>query len=231
MQLDLRIPENALAITAPYLVSKLEGNRREALRLAVEQGLGRGVSAADLELHMIVPAQREVGRLWEENRISVAQEHLATSISQLVLAHLYEHLPRAVANGLRALVACPPGELHDLGARIGADFLEMAGFEVQFLGANVSTERIVQFVQRERPHLLGLSATMSFHLPALRSTVAAVRAVAPKLPIVVGGGLLESTPGLGDALGVEAFGRSAEELARTCLHLLAEASTPLVATP
>jgi MerR family transcriptional regulator, light-induced transcriptional regulator len=231
MQLDLRIPATALAITTPYLVAKLEGNRREALRLAVEQGLERGVSAAELELHMIVPAQREVGRLWEENRISVAQEHLATSISQLVLAHLYEHLPRPATNGLRALVACTPGELHDLGARIGADFLEMAGFQVQFMGANVATERLVEVVQQERPHLLGLSATMSFHLPALRATIAAVRAVSPKLPIVVGGGLLESTHGLGDSLGVEAFGRSAEELARTCVTLLRATGTPTVLTP
>jgi hypothetical protein len=68
--------------------------------------------------------------------------------------------------------------------------------------------------------LLGLSASLGFHLTGLRAAVAAARTVAPLLPIVVGGRLLESMPGLAGELGVQAFGASADQLARTCRLLL-----------
>src|SRR5690349_3730573 len=75
-----------------YVEAQLAGDRDAAIRLLMEEGLEKGVSVAELQLDVIQRAQREIGRLWQENKISVAQEHLATAISQLVLAHLYRHL-------------------------------------------------------------------------------------------------------------------------------------------
>lgn len=206
-------------MTPTYLRAVLANDSAGALRV-VEGGLEAGVSAAALELRLIVPAQQEIGRLWQENQITVAQEHLATSIAVLAVARLYPALPRTAPHGLSALVACVEGEQHDLGARIGADFLEMAGFEVRFLGANVSAPRLVEALERQPVNLLGLSASLRFHLQGLRSAVAAARTVAPLLPIVVGGQLLESTPGLAEELGVQAFGASADQLAHACRLLL-----------
>jgi methanogenic corrinoid protein MtbC1 len=219
--LEFTLPTSALPLTVPYLQAVLANNSAEALRLAMQDGLASGVAPSDLHLRMILPAQREVGRLWQENAISVAQEHLATAITQLVMSHLYPHLPRVEPNGLSVLVACVAGELHDVGARMGADFLEMAGFEVRFLGANVPVDKLLASLREQLPHLLGLSATMHFHQPALRATVAAVREAYPQLPIAVGGGLLESSPRLADELGVLAYGESAEALADKCRKLLA----------
>jgi len=217
--LEFQLPRNALPITPAYLRATLAGNHGEALRVALDEGLHAGVSPSALQLRMILPAQREVGRLWQENVISVAQEHLATAVSQLVLSHLYPHLPRPHGNGTRVLVACVEGELHDMGARMGADFLEMAGFEVRFLGANVPVARLVEAMREEAPQLLGLSATMHFHLPALREAIGAVRSVAPMLPIVVGGGLCEAVPSLEAELDVQGAGCNAEELAARCREL------------
>jgi MerR family transcriptional regulator, light-induced transcriptional regulator len=220
MRFSFSLPDSALELTAAYLQATLIGDAGEAVRLAMEQGVSAGVSPAELELRMILPAQREVGRLWEENRISVAQEHLATSISQLVMSHLYAHLPRPVPNGRRILVACVEGELHELGARMGADFLEMAGFDVHFLGAHVPHDVLREAVRERAPDLLGLSATMPFHRPALEKAVAQVRTVAPLLPIIVGGAFVEQMPGLGASLGVQACGADAEALVSQVRGLL-----------
>ena len=203
-----------------YLAAQLEGQRHEAVRLIMEEGLGAGVSVPDLELLVIGPAQREIGRLWQENRITVAQEHMATAISQLAMAQLYRHLPRDPANGKRVTVACVEGELHEVGARIASDFLEMAGFDVEFLGANVPTDSLVQWVQDARPDLLCLSATMSFHLPALTEAIERVRALLPALPIAVGGHAFEWARGLEDRLGVTFYGKDARALvAGACREL------------
>ncbi len=52
-------------LTRSYLAAQLAGDRREAVRLLMEEGIGRGNSVIDLHLRVIQEAQREIGRLWE----------------------------------------------------------------------------------------------------------------------------------------------------------------------
>jgi len=198
-----------------YLAAQLAGDRRKALRLVIEEGVERGVSVPDLHLQVIEPAQVEIGRLWQENTITVAQEHLATAISQLVVSHLYRYLPAATANGKRVIVACAEGELHEMGARMAADFLEMAGFDVRFLGANVPAAGLAAMVREVRPHLVVLSAATTLCFPGLRSTIAAAReAGGPTLPILVGGHAFTQGDFCGAPGGVIYAWASAESLVR-----------------
>lgn len=178
-----------------YLAAQLAGDRQEALRVVLEEGVERGVDVSRLQLEVIQPAQYEIGRLWQENRITVVQEHLATGISQLALAHLYRHLRRAPRNGSLALVACVEGEHHDMGARVAADHLEMRGYDVRYLGASVPTYSLVDEVRKQRPQLIAISATMPQHLLATRDTVAAVCEAAPHASIAVGGRAFADVPG------------------------------------
>jgi MerR family transcriptional regulator, light-induced transcriptional regulator len=102
---------------------------------------------------------------------------------------------------------------------MGADFLEMAGFEVLFLGANVPTETIVR--EASAADLLGLSVSMPFHAPALEATVRAVRrARGEGYPIVVGGNLVSWAPELVERLKIEAAGTNADDLVAKCRHRL-----------
>jgi methanogenic corrinoid protein MtbC1 len=171
-----------------FLSAQLAGRRDEGLRIILDEGLGHGADVTDLQLRVIQSAQQEIGRLWQENRCSIAQEHVATAISQLALAHLYQHLPRAARNGKRVLLACVEGELHELGARIASDFLEMAGFDVQFVGANTPVESLIALAKLARPDLLALSISLTFNMPALRRTIArAHEELGADFPIAVGG--------------------------------------------
>src|SRR4051794_10664616 len=153
-----------LPLVESYLAAQLAGDRKVALRLMLDEGLARGVGVAAL-YGVVEAAQHRIGDLWQENRITVAQEHVATAISQLVLAYLYPQLPRQPANGKQVMVACVEDELHDMGARVAADFFEMAGFDVRFLGASVPHDTLVASVRESPPDLLVLSAAMTFHLP------------------------------------------------------------------
>lgn len=178
-----------------YLAAQLAGDRQEALRVVLEEGVERGVDVSRLELEVIQPAQYEIGRLWQENLISVVQEHVATGISQLALAQLYPHLRRAPRTGSLALVACVEGEQHDMGARVAADHLEMRGYDVRYLGASVPTYSLVDEIRKQRPQLVAISATMPQHLVAVRDAVSAVCEAAPNVPIAVGGRAFADVPG------------------------------------
>lgn len=202
-----------------YLQAQLAGNRREAVRLIVEDGLGRGACAIDLHAQVIQPAQDEIGRLWQCNRVTIAQEHMATAISQLSLAALFDRVVPGKPLGKKIVVACVEGEFHDLPARLVADFLEIEGFDMCYLGANLPHDALIEMIGRERPDLIGLSVTMLFNVPALRTAVARVRAVTDR-PIFIGGLATQLTPGLADELGVATAGATPSEVVATARRLV-----------
>jgi methanogenic corrinoid protein MtbC1 len=184
-----------------YLAAQLVGDQRAALRV-LDAGLAGGLAVQDLQQQVVQAAQLEIGRLWQENRLSIAHEHMATAISHVALVHLFEHAAPAPARGHKVVVACVQGERHDLPARLVADYLELAGFDVRYLGADVPSESIHSVLAVERPDLLALSVTMVFNLAGLRGAVAAIRPRFPALPILVGGNALAWQPGLAAELGV-----------------------------
>lgn len=218
------------SLTDRYIAAQLAGDRATALQIMLEDGIGGGIPAPELYLNVIQPAQHRIGRLWQENRITVAQEHLATAISHLVLAHLYPLLPREPENGLVAVVACVPGELHDMGSRIAADFFEMSGYDVRFLGANVPVESLSAMVAESRADIVVLSVVMTFNLPGLRDVVRAIRALPGVSPrIIVGGPAIETVPELANELGIDLWGVSITDAIVTARDLLASLPADLEA--
>ncbi len=202
-----------------YLRAQLAGDRREAVRLVVEDGLGAGTKVTDLHAGVIQAAQREIGVLWQQNRVSIAQEHMASAISHLSLAALFERAAHARPLGKKLVLACVEGELHDLPARIVADFLEIEGFDVRYLGANVPHDDLTRMIEAESPDLVGLSVTMSFNVPALRIAVARVRAVTDR-PIFVGGHATQWAQGVATELGVASAGTVPSEVVALARRLV-----------
>jgi methanogenic corrinoid protein MtbC1 len=201
------------ALTRQFLAAQLAGEHREALRLVVDGGLSRGARVLDVQSRVIRTAQHELGLLWEANRISIAQEHLATGVAQVVLARLFEYAQPMPRNGHVIAVACVQGELHELPARFVANYLDHGGFTVRYYGANVPTDDLVPMLQAECPSLLALSVTMSFHVYSLREGVARVRAeLGPSLPILIGGRAVAWEPELPRTLNVETAASEPEEI-------------------
>ena len=192
-----------------YLAAQLIGNRREAMRVVIEEGLQRGVPVVDLQSSVVQAAQRRIGQLWQENRISIAQEHMATAISHVVLTRLFEESELAERIGRHVVVSCVEGEFHEFPARLVADFLEIGGYGVRYLGANVPTDDLLKLLADEQPDLLALSVTMSFNAAKFAETVHRVREAHPNLPILAGGHALAWEPGLAKLADVETCGPEA----------------------
>ena len=175
------------SLTARYLDAQLKGDRQRAVRLVVDEALSSGMSPTEILLRVITPAQREIGRLWEQNEVTVADEHVATAISQLAMSHLYGKSEPASLRRELVLIACVDGEWHDMGARVAADVLEHHGFVARLLGPSVPIDDLRQRVRVECPDVVLLSVTMKANEPSLRQTFSRLRADFPGLPILVGG--------------------------------------------
>lgn len=175
-------------LVGSYLQALLAGDRREASQM-VTRAVENGMDVRDVYINVFQVSQREVGRLWQTNRISVAQEHYCTAATQLIMSQLYPFIFGSERKGLRFVGTCVGGELHEMGVRMVADFFEMEGWDTYYLGANTPTESILQTLDEQEPDVLGISATMTFHVRRVADLVAAVRAsdIGPQVKILVGG--------------------------------------------
>jgi methanogenic corrinoid protein MtbC1 len=198
-----------------YLDAILAGSRREAFGV-IELARAEGLGIRPLYLEVFQPAMREIGRLWQENRITVADEHLATAITQAAMGRLYEELFRATPDpGPLLVAACADQERHELGLRMICDVLEMEGWDTIFLGASVPIEDLVQMVIARRPQVVALSASIAPHVGRVRDAIRAIReganGTAPL--IAVGGRAFVDDPELAERLGADFTAKDAVEAA------------------
>ncbi len=215
------VPSGPLAPLAQrYLGALLRYDRTEASRL-IQEAVASGVPIPDLYLDLFQRVQREVGRLWQLNRVSVAQEHYCTAATQLIMAQLYPALFRGERGRQRVVTTCIVGDLHELGMRMVADILELHGWESLYLGANTPTSAIIQTLREEPAQALAISATMPFHVQAVADLIAAVRTALPgtRLPILVGGYAFQRVPDLWQQVGADGYADDAADAVR-CLNEL-----------
>jgi methanogenic corrinoid protein MtbC1 len=169
-----------------YLAALLAGNKGECGGI-VTKLLEGGIPIRALYRELFQRAMYQVGDLWEHNRISVAKEHLATSVTEFLLTLVYPRLFAVEHCGRKAVVACVANEYHQLGAKMVADIFELNGWDGYFLGANTPVTDLVALLEEEQPDFLALSLSVYFNLPTLLDTLKIVRESFADLNILVGG--------------------------------------------
>ena len=136
---------------------------------------------------MLDPALREVGHRWAMGTLNVAEEHYATAVAQSILDGLSRQLKRAPKDGRLAVVSGTPEELHAVGLRMVADFLETDGWEVLQLGPGAPAQDIARLVESEQPDVVALSTATAGVLDGVVEVIGALAALDPRPCIVVGG--------------------------------------------
>jgi MerR family transcriptional regulator, light-induced transcriptional regulator len=169
-----------------YLEALLAGRRLEC-REMVRQLLDAEVAVKILYTHLFQRSLYRVGKLWEHNQISVANEHLATSITESLLNLVYPALFTTERTGKSALISCGANEYHQVGGKMVADILELNGWDGHFLGANTSPEDLLSHIQEVQPDFVGLSLSILSNIDHLRRSIEAVKSDFPNMDMLVGG--------------------------------------------
>jgi len=156
-------------------------------RTAVESALQAGVPIPDIYLEMLEPALREVGHRWAMGALNVAEEHYATAVAQSILDGLSRRMTRVLKDGRLAVVTGTPEELHAVGLRMVADFLEADGWEVILLGPGPPAHDIVSLVESEQPDLVALSTATAGVIDGVVEVLRSLNALDPRPCIVAGG--------------------------------------------
>ena len=131
---------------------------------------------------VVLPYLAALGERWQRGAASVAMEHFATNVIRGRLAGLARGW--GSGHGPQALLACPPGELHDLALMIFGIVLHRNGWRIDYLGANTPVEELERAVGLSRPDLLVLAATRPEALEPLRD---GLTALARRVPLALAG--------------------------------------------
>jgi methanogenic corrinoid protein MtbC1 len=182
--------------------------------VCLAEGKQRAADLAGLHalyVDVIQPSQYRVGELWESGKISVATEHLATATNSYVASNCYAPLARATTGGSRALIACTPEEMHELGPRMLADLLECDGWDVDFYGTSMPARELVGAIRERKPRFVGISAALVMHLGSVKRTITAIREALGEgtPPIVVGGNAFRGDGMLWKQVGADMYAADA----------------------
>jgi MerR family transcriptional regulator, light-induced transcriptional regulator len=121
--------------------------------------LDRAVAELSVEAladRVLLPALAEVGERWRRGEASVAQEHFATNIIRGRIAGLARNW--GAGTGPLAILACPEGELHDVGLLSFGLVLRARGWRVAYLGAATPIETVAETAERLAPAAVVLAA-------------------------------------------------------------------------
>ncbi len=197
-------------IALRYIQAVIAGNAIPGMSIvldAVDEGLG----VPEAIFQVLLPAQREVGRLWHLNEISIAEEHMVTMTTQRLMAVLASRAPHAPDRGRTAVAAAVAGNIHEVGIRALAYLLEFEGWRTIYLGSDVPKSELPAAIECFEADIVLLSLALSSQLPALRRTIAEIRGKASDhIKIMVGGNGLNGAPDLWRELGADGYAVTAD---------------------
>lgn len=195
-----------------YLDTLLKGDRK-ACRAVIEESLQTGTPANSVYMNIIWPIIAEIEHLARADRITTAQEHLATRINRTIVDQLQNKLPRKPQKEKKIVIACTQAELQELGAQIMADLFESDGWEVKFIGGGLENEDILAFVHQYGPDILLIYGSNPKQAPEVRRLIDTIKGINawPNMRIMVSGGLFNRAEGLWQEIGADLFAATALE--------------------
>lgn len=178
------------AATSARLLEQLLATLAPLDRAEFERRLNGAVAVIPFEEALngiLLPLQARVGELWHEGRLSIATEHFVTMhVRQKIFAAMNQTPSRE--QGPNVVVACGPGDTHEVGAQAVAYRCKQEGCRVYYLGPTLPLDELVRFCREVKPQLVLLSLTLP---PSEEQAMALGRELKAGLgsqcPVIVGG--------------------------------------------
>lgn len=149
------------------------------------RALDRLIAAVSVETVMrevLLPYLRMLGDRWARGDVSVAQEHFASALLRGRLLGLARGW--GTGSGPRLVLACPPGEEHDLGLIMFGIAASRRGRRITYLGQDTPFSTIEATIEAVGPELVVFAVAEGTSLgPHAR----AIRGLARRVPVAVGG--------------------------------------------
>lgn len=194
----------------------------DAPDLFVQAMMSEGLSSEAIFLHLLAPAARHLGYLWEEDLRDFTQVTIGLVRMQQLTLRLgseFQEKRKLAMEGMRALFAPVPGSQHTFGVLMVSEFFRREGWQVWMeLGSSETT--LLDAVEKDWFDVIGLSVGSEAHVGVLTEIIRRIRASSsnPNAKVLIGGPLLLLSPNLYKDVGADGAAGdavSAVELAQT----------------
>ena len=181
------------------LVSDLMLALQTGDRAGFERKLNGALAVIPFEealFRFLLPLQEEVGQLWHDGKLGVAQEHYASNQIKQKIYSARNQL-RMDEEGPRIVVACPPQEWHEISAMAAAYLCGARGCLVHYLGANLPISDLANYCEQNRPAYVLLSMTVDRTDDDGKNIVQElISTIIPLAPVGVGGRYVQAHPAI-----------------------------------
>ncbi|MBI3300075.1 MAG: methionine synthase [Elusimicrobia bacterium] len=169
----------------------VEGSK-EGLVPDLEELLGR-MKPLEIINGPLMKGMDEVGRLFGDNRMIVAEVLQSAEVMKAAVAHLEPKMDHAdVVSRGRMVLATVKGDVHDIGKNLVHIILKNNGFEIHDLGIKVAPAALIEAVLRLKPDLIGLSGLLVKSAQQMVVTAEDLKTAGVTPPILVGGAALSA---------------------------------------
>jgi 5-methyltetrahydrofolate--homocysteine methyltransferase len=172
-------------------------------------------------LDAMTAAMDDVGRKFQTNEVFVPELLIASRAMKESMALLEPLLVKAgIKPEFTVVVGTVQGDLHDIGKNLVAMMWKGANFNVVDLGTNVTPEKFVEAAKQHKAQLVGLSALLTTTMPAMKTTVQAIKAAGlTKTKVMIGGAPV--TEEFAKQIGADGFAPDAASAVAAARALLA----------
>ena len=167
----------------------------EGVKNGLTADLDAALSSGDRPLDIIngplMAGMAEVGRLFNDNQLIVAEVLQSAEAMKAAVAHLQQYLEKGESSSKgKMLLATVKGDVHDIGKNLVEIILSNNGFEVVNLGIKVGPEALIEAARREQPDFIGLSGLLVKSALQMVTTAADLKEAGINVPLMVGGAAL-----------------------------------------
>ncbi|MGQ9682692.1 MAG: corrinoid protein [Anaerolineae bacterium] len=198
----------------------VNGNAAKVKELT-QQALDEGVPPGEIVTKYLIPAMGEVGDRFERNEFYVPELLIAARAMQGALSLIKPLLSESdIQSAGKVAIGTVKGDLHDIGKNLVAMMLQGAGFEIVDLGVDVAPDKFVQAVKDSGAQVVALSALLTTTMPAMKTTIEALKAAGlrDKVKVIIGGAPV--TQRYADEIGADGYAPDANSAVRKTKELL-----------
>ena len=162
---------------------------------------------------ILAPSLRESFCQEKQRQICIWEEHIRTSIIRTVIECCYPYVIKERDEKYKptpkgkVIIVCPTEELHEIGARMVADFFTLCGFDSMFVGANTPQSDILEAIEYAKPVYVAISVSNHYNLLAAHKMVQKIHELREnnraEFKIIVGGYAFEQNPEMGKQMGAD----------------------------
>jgi 5-methyltetrahydrofolate--homocysteine methyltransferase len=205
--------------TLAELSKAVEGGKRNDAKQLTQALLDQGLKPLEVVEQGLVPGMSAIGEKFKNNEVFVPEMLIAARAMKECMAILEPLLADAgIKPKHTAVIGTVQGDLHDIGKNLVAMMLKGANFGIVDLGTNVPPEKFVAAAQEHNARLICLSALLTTTMPAMKTTVQAVRdAGLAAVKVLVGGAPV--TQSFCDEIGADGYSQDAASAVDLALQL------------